>query len=76
MQAVLLTLALVGLWHHRRDGRAVMLLGGVAVCYVLPYWMVSNLWSRYVYPVMPLVLILAAGGCVALVRWGRRLPAR
>ena len=76
MQAVLLALALVGLWHHRRDGRAVVLLGGAVVCYVLPYWMASNLWSRYVYPLMPLVLVLAAGGCVALVRRGRGLPAR
>ncbi len=75
MQAVILALALVGLWNRRANGRPLMLLGGILSLHVLVYWSVSNLWSRYLYPLMPLVLVLAAGGCVALAGGGTQSPS-
>ncbi|HKQ57340.1 MAG TPA: glycosyltransferase family 39 protein [Candidatus Eisenbacteria bacterium] len=71
MQAAILTLALVGLWRHRRDARVVILLGGIPLYFVAVHWAVWNLWSRYLYPVMPLLVVLAAAGMVALVSGAR-----
>jgi len=79
MQSALLALALLGLWRHRGDLKVVVLLGGVPVAFVVVHWLVSILWSRYLYPSMPMVLMLAGAGLVALAPLGggrRRLVGR
>lgn len=70
MQSAILALALVGWWRRRADAPALLVLCGVFGLQVLAYWSVSNLWSRYLYPLMPLVLVLAAGGATALAAPG------
>jgi 4-amino-4-deoxy-L-arabinose transferase-like glycosyltransferase len=65
VQAVILLLALVGFWRHRRRAEAVALVGGVPVYFVVVHWMIAMLWSRYLYPAMPFMLVLAAAALVA-----------
>ncbi len=65
MQAGLLALALIGLWRRRREPEALLLLGGVPIYFAAVHWMVSILWSRYLYPAMPMVLMMAAAALVA-----------
>jgi len=60
MQVVLLALACIGVWRQRRRADVVLLLAGVVVAIVAVHWQVSMLFPRYLYPVMPLVLMLAA----------------
>jgi hypothetical protein len=71
LKVVMMALALVGMWRFRRDLALMALLVGVPAYFVGVHWWVANLWPRYVYPTMPLVLILAAG---ALVGWRRSSP--
>jgi len=75
LQSALLALGVIGLWSLRRSWRSLALFAGVLAGYGLPYWLVSNLWSRYLYPVMPLLLVLAAGGTVQIARWVSRTTA-
>ena len=65
MQAGLLLLALVGLWRRRGEPEALALVAGVPLYFAVVHWMVSILWSRYLYPAMPLLLVMAAAALVA-----------
>jgi hypothetical protein len=64
MQASLLALALIGLGRRRREPEMLALVGGVPIYFAAVHWMVSILWSRYLYPAMPMVLMMAAAGLV------------
>jgi hypothetical protein len=74
MQSGLLALAALGAWRRRRDRRALVLIAGVPVGFAIAYWWVAILWSRYLYPAMPLVLALAGAGAASLVPAPRRGP--
>lgn len=74
MQVAILALASIGLWRHRHRADALLLLGGVAATIILVHWQVSMLTPRYLYPAMPLLLLLAAAA-LGPARRGRGRPA-
>ena len=66
MQAAILCLAVFGWWRHRRRLEASWLIMGVALYILLVHWQVGFLTPRYLYPMMPLLLMLAGAGVTAM----------
>jgi 4-amino-4-deoxy-L-arabinose transferase-like glycosyltransferase/putative flippase GtrA len=67
---VLLVPAIVAIWAKRKDKR-VLLLGSLPVLVGLIYAAIL-IDSRYVLPLMPVILLLAAMGWLHIFDWGSR----
>lgn len=65
VQVVILLGALIGLWRHRRRPEVVALVGAIPAYFVVVHWLIAMMWSRYLYPTMPFLLLLAAAAMVA-----------
>ncbi|MGH7543561.1 MAG: ArnT family glycosyltransferase [Gemmatimonadota bacterium] len=70
----LLFLAIVGLWRGLREKRVMTPLWLFLLVYPLPYYVTHVGHGRYIYPVEPIVVLLAALPLAVL--WGRRATVR
>jgi 4-amino-4-deoxy-L-arabinose transferase-like glycosyltransferase len=73
MQSAILCLAAFAWWRHRRRLEVSWLVMGVALYILLVHWQVGLLTPRYLYPMMPLLLMLAGAGVADLLP-GRGAP--
>jgi 4-amino-4-deoxy-L-arabinose transferase-like glycosyltransferase len=73
MQVLILALAGLGVWRHRRRAEVLLLLAAVPAYIVLLHWEIAMLLPRYLYPAMPFLLILA-GAAFGAPRTGRGHP--
>lgn len=62
LQAAILGFAALGLWRARRALEVTWLVAGVVLYILLVHWQVGFLTPRYLYPTMPLLLLLAGAG--------------